>query len=47
MTPWHGVAVKTEEGFTLLKRQEAIELGARLMYSKNGRPSHYELLEVR
>ncbi|WP_397600904.1 L-tyrosine/L-tryptophan isonitrile synthase family protein [Silvanigrella sp.] len=43
MTPWHGVAVKTNEGFILLKQTEAKALGARLVHSLNGRPSHYEL----
>ena len=43
MTPWHGVAVETDEGFVLLKRFEAEDLGAQLVYSPNGRPSHYKL----
>ncbi|MBS1953371.1 MAG: isocyanide synthase family protein [Cyanobacteria bacterium SZAS-4] len=43
MTPWHGVAVEGEEGYTLLKRSEAEALGATLVYSSNGRPSHYKL----
>jgi pyoverdine/dityrosine biosynthesis protein Dit1 len=43
MTPWHGVAVEGEEGYTLLKRSEAEALGATLVYSANGRPSHYKL----
>ena len=44
MTPWHGVAVETEDGHILLKRFEAEALGAQLIYSSNGRPSHYKLL---
>lgn len=43
MTPWHGVAVKKSEGFILLKRTVAESLGARLVFSANGRPSHFEL----
>jgi len=43
MTPWHGVAVEGEEGYTLLKRSEAEALGATLVYSATGRPSHYKL----
>ena len=43
MTPWHGVAVVTKGGPILLKRSEAEALGARLVYSANERPSHYEL----
>ncbi|MEZ4744090.1 MAG: isocyanide synthase family protein [Bdellovibrionota bacterium] len=43
MTPWHGVAVETDLGFSLLKRYEAEALGAELVYSRNGRPSHYKL----
>ncbi|WP_372371627.1 L-tyrosine/L-tryptophan isonitrile synthase family protein [Candidatus Uabimicrobium sp. HlEnr_7] len=43
MTPWHGVAVETNEGFVLLKRSEAEDLGAELIYFSDGRPSHYKL----
>lgn len=42
MTPWHGVAVNVGGSFVLLKRAQAEELGASLVYSEN-RPSHYEL----
>ncbi len=45
MTPWHGVAVKTNEDFILLKRTEAEALGAQLVFSASGRPSHFELLK--
>lgn len=45
MTPWHGVAVETEKGPILLKRSEAQKLGAKLVYSEQGLPSHYRLLE--
>lgn len=44
MTPWHGVAVATKNGHVLLKRSEAEALGAQLVYSRNGRPSHFELI---
>jgi pyoverdine/dityrosine biosynthesis protein Dit1 len=43
MTPWHGAAVETENGFILLTRKEAEALGARLVCSPDGRPSHYKL----
>ncbi len=43
MTPWHGVAMKTDEGFVLLKRSQAEALGAQMVCSENGRPSHYDL----
>ena len=43
MTPWHGVAVETNNVFTLLKRSEAEALGAKLIFSPDGRPSHYKL----
>lgn len=44
MTPWHGVAVETKEGYVLLKRSEAEALGAKLIHSSDGRPSHYKLM---
>lgn len=44
MTPWHGVAVETPSGYRLFKRSEAESLGAELLYSANGRPSHYRLM---
>lgn len=43
MTPWHGVVVESKKGYVLLKRSEAETLGARLIYSSDGRPSHYRL----
>ena len=43
MTPWHGVAVETKKGFILLKRSEAESLGANLVCSPDGRPSHFQL----
>lgn len=42
MTPWHGVAVKTGDGFVYVKRTIAESLGAQLIYASNGRASHYE-----
>ncbi len=45
MTPWHGVAVETKSGYVLLKRSEAEALGAELIWSSNGHPSHYKLLK--
>lgn len=44
MTPWHGVAMETKSGPVLVKRSEAEALGAKLIYSSNGLPSHYKLL---
>ncbi|MDF1758969.1 MAG: isocyanide synthase family protein [Coxiellaceae bacterium] len=43
MTPWHGVAVETPSGFVLRKRHEAEAMGAVLVCSSNGKPSHYQL----
>lgn len=45
MTPWHGVAVEINGNFVLLKRAQAEELGARLVYSGT-QPSHYELIDT-
>jgi len=47
LTPWHGVALKTNEGFMLIKRTEAEAKGAQLVFSASGRPSHYELSKNR
>lgn len=44
MTPWHGVAVDVGGRFVLLKRAQAEELGAQLVY-RQSRPSHYELID--
>ena len=44
MTPWHGVAVERQDGYVLLKRSEAEALGAKLIYSADGRGSHYQLM---
>ena len=44
LTPWHGVAVKTNGKFQLMRRHEAEALGASLV-SLGGRPSHYQIDE--
>ncbi len=44
MTPWHGVAVETRDGYVLLKRSEAEASGAELVRDAGGRPSHYRLV---
>ena len=44
MTPWHGVAVDVDGSFVLLKRAQAEDLGAQLVY-REGRPSHYKLID--
>lgn len=44
MTPWHGVAVATDKGHVLLKRSKAEALGAKLIHSSDGCPSHYQLM---
>lgn len=41
ITPWHGVAVKTNAGFILMKKSEAEAKGAYLISTTNGKPSHY------
>lgn len=46
MTPWHGVAVETKEGYVLLKRAQAEALGAELVYGSQGRPSYYKLPDL-
>jgi pyoverdine/dityrosine biosynthesis protein Dit1 len=42
MTPWHGVALKINNGFQLIKRIEAEKLGAELIFDSQGAPSHYQ-----
>lgn len=42
LTPWHGVAVETGDGFVLRRRAETEGLGAQLIH-RDGRPSHYVL----
>jgi pyoverdine/dityrosine biosynthesis protein Dit1 len=43
MTPWHGVAVETEEGMKLLKKSDALKLGAEVICDSSGIPSHFKL----
>lgn len=45
MTPWHGVAVETSSGYILLNRLKAEALGAKLILSHSGKPSHYQLMK--
>jgi pyoverdine/dityrosine biosynthesis protein Dit1 len=40
LTPWHGAAVELGGRFVLMKRYQAEELGATLVFSQ-GRPSHF------
>ena len=42
LTPWHGVAVRDADTFRLMRRQEAEELGARVVEC-DGRPSYFQL----
>lgn len=42
MTPWHGAVVVGREGSTLMRRDEAEVMGARVVH-EDGRPSHLEL----
>lgn len=44
ITPWHAVAVETASGYVLRKRAEVERMGARLMFDRANRPSHYSLL---
>ena len=44
MTPWHGVALQTDNGFQLIRKDEAEKLGAHLVFTQSGKPSHYQLL---
>jgi pyoverdine/dityrosine biosynthesis protein Dit1 len=43
MTPWHGVAVKTQNGFILMKHAEAYAQGFNLVFAPSGRASHFEM----
>jgi pyoverdine/dityrosine biosynthesis protein Dit1 len=42
LTPWHGVVLDDGASLRLVKRREAEELGARLLW-RDGLPSHYVL----
>ncbi len=46
LTPWHGVAVKKDGDFVLMKRSEAEDLNSRLVKDAKGRASHYELISA-
>lgn len=41
ITPWHGAILLEDDEFTLLKRKQAEDAGAKLVESR-GRPSHFE-----
>ncbi|MEU2125002.1 isocyanide synthase family protein [Nocardia niwae] len=42
LTPWHGVVLDDGSNYTLVKRMQAEELGARVVW-RNSRPSHFVL----
>jgi len=44
ITPWHGVAVQIGERWTLMKRADAVALGATLV-ERDGIPWHYRAPE--
>ena len=43
LTPWHGVMVLTEDGYLLMKKQDAEKQGAKLIL-KNAAPYYYSLI---
>ncbi|MEO0335840.1 MAG: isocyanide synthase family protein, partial [Pseudomonadota bacterium] len=43
LTPWHGVAVRQNDQFVLMKKWEAEKLEAKLVYDDKGCASHYEV----
>jgi pyoverdine/dityrosine biosynthesis protein Dit1 len=43
MTPWHGVALESNKGISLVKRSEAELMGAQLIYDAQGKPSHFSI----
>ena len=43
MTPWHGVAMKTHDGYVLMKRFQAEQLGAKLIYTPDGKADYFDL----
>ena len=43
ITPWHGVMVLTEDGYLLMKREQAEKQNAKLIL-KNGEPYYYSLI---
>jgi pyoverdine/dityrosine biosynthesis protein Dit1/AcrR family transcriptional regulator len=44
ITPWHGTIVLNEDGYVLMKKNQAEESGAKLVM-KNERPYYYSLIE--
>jgi len=42
LTPWHGVAVSQHDAFRFMRRNEAEELGAKIV-EREGRPSYFQL----
>ena len=45
LTPWHGVALLRDDRYVLTRRSQAEEYGASLV-TRNGRPSHFEIVEA-
>ncbi|RZL46796.1 MAG: TetR family transcriptional regulator [Pedobacter sp.] len=43
LTPWHGVIVLQEDGYVLMKKNEAEDKGAKLVF-KNNQPYYYTLI---
>ena len=43
LTPWHGVALRIGDRFTLTKRKHAEELQARLVHDEEGRPHYFSM----
>ena len=46
ITPWHGVVLESNNGFRLVKKKAAEELGAKLIFDEFGKASHYSLKGV-
>lgn len=46
LTPWHGVVVEIDIVFKLMKKHEAIELGARLIQPSEGNAVYYKLNNI-
>lgn len=45
LTAWHSVAVEVQGRFRLMKREDALKLGAELVFQE-GRPSHYLVADL-
>ncbi len=43
LTPWHGVIVLGDDGYTLMKRKQALEMGAQPV-ARDGRDDHFTTL---